>query len=449
MTKSELDRVKKLVDDAKRAGVDQADAFYSWGRETEITARDGAVENLKQAVTNGVGLRVFKDGRLGFGYTSDVTNDGLKRLAEQVVAIANATASDKNNGLPPRELLRPVTTRPDVFDPAVEALSNDALMTTAIEVEKAAMSKDPRVKKVDEVGSGSYVSRTALVNSEGFAAESEKTYAWLYAGVVGELDGQKQSAWFVDYSTHLADLDAAETVAAEAVRRAVRMLGARKIESAELPVIFEPDMTKSFVRGLLGALNGDMVYKKSSFLMDMLGQDVASKLFTVVDDGTLDRRTGSRSFDGEGLATGRLVLFDQGRLERFLYDTYTANKAGAKPSGTADRSYGSLPSIGTTNLFLEPGTTPAAELIAGLDKAIIVTHMMGSGVNTVNGEYSRGASGLFVENGEIAYPVQEITVAGNMLEMLKDINAVGDDMDWRGSAGAPSIRFGKLTVAGK
>jgi PmbA protein len=449
MTKQELTRIQALVDRVKKAGADQVDAYYEWGREAEITARDGAVENLKQATTTGIGLRVFTGGRLGFGYTSDMSNTGLERLAEQVVAIAKATAVDENNGLPARELIRPVTAHPDVFDRAVVELSNDTLAATAIAMEKAALAADPRVTKLEEVGAGSVVWRAALVNSEGFAEATEKTYAWRYVVAVAEQGEDKQSAWWSDFATHYDQLTPAETVAKTAAARAARMLGATKIASTEMPVIFEPDMTKSFVRNMLGAINGDMVYKKSSFLADKLDQSIATPLLTVVDDGTLARRTGSRPFDGEGLATGRLVLLDRGVLKRFLYDTYTANKAGVAPTGTAGRGYESLPSIGTTNLFLEPGKTSVEEMLAGIDRGILITGMMGRGANPVNGEYSRGASGLLIEKGELTTPVQEITVGGNMLEMLQAIDAVGDDMDWRGGTGAPSIRFSSLTIAGR
>ncbi|NLH50101.1 MAG: TldD/PmbA family protein [Myxococcales bacterium] len=261
--------------------------------------------------------------------------------------------------------------------------------------------------------------------------------------------GDKQSEWYFDQTTFLQELSDAEAVAREAARRALRMLGARKIDSGIMPVILTPEMTKSFIRGLLGALNGDMIYKKSSFLLDQLGEKIAAPRFTLIDDGTLDRRSGSRPFDGEGLKTRRQALIEDGVLKQYLYDTYTANKAGAKPTGTASRGYNSLPGIGTTNLYLEPGQATPADLYRGVERGLLVTGMMGSGVNTVNGEYSRGARGLLIEHGEPTAPVQEITVAGNLLDMLKDIDLIADDLDWRGGTGAPSIRFAKLTVAGK
>jgi PmbA protein len=449
MENLKLDRLQKFVENLRKSGADQVDAYYEWGRDTNITARGGEVENLKHAVSQGVGVRVFKDHRLGFGFTSDVSADGLARLGGKALELARATAVDPNHGLPDKKYASPPAKAADVHDPRIEELDNATLTKNAVLMEKIALAADPRIKTVQEVGAGCHVQRVALVNSDGFAGEFAKTYAWLYADTLAEADGQKQSGSFSDQSTHLADLMNAEAVAKEAARRGVRTLGARKIPSAEMPVIFEPALVKGFLRGLLGALNGDMVFKKSSFLADKLGQTVASPLFTVIDDGGLDRRSGSQPFDGEGLATRRQIVFDKGALTMFLYDVYTANKAGARPSGNAGRSYAALPGIGTTNLWLQPGDRPPAELWRGLDKGLLVTDMMGFGVNTVTGDYSRGAKGFYIEKGELVHPVQEVTVAANLLDMLRGIDAVANDMEWRGSVGAPSVRFAKLTVAGK
>ena len=406
------------------------------------------MENLKQAVSTGVGLRVFREHRLGFGYTSDLTRAGLAQLGERVLALAKETAADENNGLPAAESLRLERAHPDIFDPAVEAIDNDWLVKTAIAMEKEALAYDRRVKTCEQVGAGANVARVALINSAGFFAEYQVSAVWCMADVVAEENGQKQSNYYFDLSTHRGDLRDPLWVARMGAWRAVRMLGAKKIPSAELPVVFEPDMAKGFVGQLVSALNGDLAYKKSTFLVDKLGEKIATPLVTVVDDGTLARRSGSRPFDGEGLPTRRQALIDKGVLQRFVYDTYTANKAHAKPTGMASRSYQSLPSIGSNNLLLEPGATPPAELLKGIERGLLVTSMMGSGVNVVNGDYSRGANGLLIERGELTSPVQEVTIGGNMLQMLADIDAVGSDLDWRGSIGAPSIRFRKLTVSG-
>ncbi|HPM78516.1 MAG TPA: TldD/PmbA family protein [bacterium] len=444
-----VEAINKLVGKMKSAGADQADAYFEWGRETEVTARDGEVENLKQSTGTGVGLRVFYQQRVGFGYTSDLTDKGLDDLGERVLAIAKQTAQDENNGLPPANLLQPRNKMPDVFDEKIVALDSEWLAKRAIEMEKIAKAHDPRVKQVDDVGAGSYVAEVALLNSEGLVDRYRKTYVWMYTSVVAEENGDKQSGWFVDQATHLDEMDSAEKIAQEGAQRAVRMLGAKKIATDVMPVIFDPPMAKSFIGGLIEAINGDMIYKKSSFLLDKLGRQIASPLVSIYDDGLLDKRVGSQPFDGEGLPTRRNVIFEQGVLKMYLYDMYTANKAGAAPSGTAARGYDSLPSIGRTNFFMPAGKTSPAEMIKGIKKGLLVNRMMGSGANAVTGDYSRGAFGLLIENGELTVPVQEVTVSGNMLQMLADIDAVGNDLDWRGSIGAPSIRFANLTVSGK
>jgi len=439
----------KLIERVKKAGMDQADAFYQWARNTEVSARDGEVENLKQSVSAGVGLRVFDKQRLGFGFTSDLTSSGLNALADRVTAIARETAIDKNNGLPDPALFSKKLAAPKIFDPQIQELPTKWLIDAAITMEKVALAQDKRIKTCEDASAGSYVGEVGLANSAGFSGHYQQSYVWIYTGVVAEENDQKQSGSFVDYASFFNDLKNPEDVAKEAARRGLRMLGARKIESAEMPVIYEPDMTKSFMGQVIGAMNGDLIYKKSSFLLDKLGKPIASPLITITDDGTLDRRTGSQPFDGEGLPARRQVLIEKGVLKQYLYDTYTANKAGVKPTGTANRSYASLPGIGTTNLLLEPGDKTPDQLYKGIKKGLLVCKIMGFGANPVNGDYSLGANGCLISNGELATPVHEITLAGNLSTMLPDIDAVGNDLVWRGSSGAPSIRFAKLMVSGK
>jgi PmbA protein len=226
------------------------------------------------------------------------------------------------------------------------------------------------------------------------------------------------------------------------------MLGACKVKTQRVPVIFDPQMAASFVGSLAGAVNGDMVFKKASFLTGKLGEKVAPESFTVVDDGLLSRGLGTSPFDGEGVATRCTRIVERGVLESYLYDTHTARKAGKSTTGNASRGYSSLPSIGLNNFYLEAGAASPEEIIRGVKSGLYVTSMLGQGANLVTGDYSRGANGLWIENGELAYPVQEITVAGHMLEMLKAIDAIGDDLEFRGSVAAPTIRFAELAVSG-
>jgi PmbA protein len=226
------------------------------------------------------------------------------------------------------------------------------------------------------------------------------------------------------------------------------MLGAKKVPSCRVPIVFDPFMAAAFIGGLAGPVNGDMVFKKSSFLAGKLGERIAPDTVSVVDDGLMPRGLGSSPFDGEGVPTRRTSIVERGVLKSFLYDCTTARKAKAKPTGNASRSYASLPSIGLNNFYLEKGSQKPQEIIRGVREGFYVTAMLGRGANAVTGEYSRGANGLWIQGGELAFPVQEVTVAGNMLELLGAIDAVGDDLEFRGSMAAPTLRLSEATVSG-
>jgi PmbA protein len=253
--------------------------------------------------------------------------------------------------------------------------------------------------------------------------------------------------WY-DAKTHLEDLEPVESVGRTAGWRAARMLGAKPVPTQNVPVIFEPHMAAGLLSSILGAIDGDMVYKKASFLADKLGDTIAAPRLTVVDDPLLKRGPASSPFDGEGLVTSKKAIIDAGRLTTFLYDVYTARKAGVVPTASSRRSTGSLPYAGPFNFYVEAGSDDPAEIVGSVDRALIITRGLGHGLNTVSGEYSRGANGLWVERGEVVHPVQEVTIAGDYLAMLTAIDAVGSDLHMRGSTGAPTLRIAEMTVSG-
>jgi PmbA protein len=439
-----------VVDRARKLGATQADAYAERTRQASVSVRDGDVEQLSQATGKGLGLRVFVSGRLGFAYTSDLGKEGLNDLAARALALAKVAAKDPHNGLPGEaDLARRLPALPGMYDLAVETLGTEWKLAASLEIERAARAEDRRVANFESVGAGDLVSEVALATSTGFAGTYRATSVYLYAVPVARGDdGQLQTGYWVDAKRRLADLEPPEAVGRTAARRAVRMLGARKAKTQRVPVVFEPLVAASFVAGLAAAVDGDMVYKKSSFLGDKLGKRIAPELITVVDDGLRPGGLATAPFDGEGVATRRTALLDRGRLRSFLYDTFTARKAGARSTGSGRRGYAGLPGIRTSNLYLEAGSTPAASLVAGVKNGFYVTAMLGRGADPVTGDYSRGANGLWIREGELCEPVQEVTVAGNMLEMLRAVDAVGDDLDFRGSTGAPTIRFAELMVAG-
>ena len=444
-----LDFAKKAVEIAGKKGAGSAEAYSEWGKEFSVTTRDGEVETLSQATSAGVGLRVINDGHLGFGYTSDVELGGVEAFVDRILAMSKETAKDENNALPSGTMMEKRNKTPNIYDEAVVNLPPEWTINAALEMEKVARAADKRIVTVAQVGGGNYIYEGAIVTSGGLVDSYRSTHIWLFAVPFAQDESGGQRDYWQDTSTHLSEIDTPEQIAKIAAERTVRMLGATKIPSGNMPVVFDPQMAQSFVGDIVGAINGDLVYKKASFLGDKLGKKIAGELLTVVDDGLRDKGTGSAPFDGEGVPTGTKILVDKGILTTFLYDTYTANKAKAKTTASARRGYNSLPGIGTFNLYTQPGQTPPEEILKSIDHGLYVTKMMGSGVNTVNGDFSRGANGFLIEKGELTKPVQEVTVAGNMLEMLGRIDAVGNDLDFRGSGGAPTIRFSELSVSGK
>ncbi len=441
---------KRLVDRAKKKGAKQAEAFIQIGRESSCRVRDGSIEDLTQSTSKGVGLRVIAQDRLGFAYTSDFEPASLDAFVDRALQLAEAAAPNKLNGLPTRADLKARAKVGGLFDAKVAKLPADWKVKTSLEIEKAAKAFDPRVTAFDSVGAGDHVSEVYVASSEGLTDGYEGTYVYMYAvPVASDSAGGLQTSYWVDYKRFLSELDTPESIGREAARRAVRMLGAKKVKSRKVPVIFDPMMAASFVGSVAAAANGDAVYKKSSIFASRMNKPVGAKTVTIVDDGLLERGLASSPFDGEGVATRRTPVIEDGVLRAFLYDSFTARKAKAKSTGNASRGYSSLPHIGFNNLYLQPGEAAPEALIRDVRDGFYVTAMLGHGANIVTGEYSRGANGLWIENGELAGPVQEVTVAGNLLSMLDGIDGIANDLTFRGAVGAPTLRFGELTVSGE
>ncbi|HWE22321.1 MAG TPA: TldD/PmbA family protein [Myxococcales bacterium] len=441
-----LEVCEQLVSLAKRAGASDAEAYAERTRESSVKVRDGNVEELHQATSKGVGLRVFSAGRLGFAYGTDFSREGLRKLAQDALALAKGAAKDEFNELPRGKSLG---RGPEgAYDPAIEEIDPAWKLRVARAAEQAATRVDPRVRKFDSTGAGDYLAHSAIASSKGAAGESRASYVYLYCSPVAEADGQLQTASWSDTRRRLAELQAAEEIGRIAAQRAARMLGARKVKTQKAAIIFEPQQAAGFFGGLAGAVNGDLVHKKSSFLARLLGKRIASEQVTLADDATLAAGLATRPFDGEGVASQRTLVIDRGVLKNFLYDTYTARKAGARSTGNAARSWASLPHIGTSNFILERGTVAPEEIVRTTKRGLLVTAMLGSGANVVTGEYSRGANGLWIEDGQIVHPVQEVTVSGSLLDLLSSIDAVGTDLELRSSIAAPTLRIAEAMISG-
>ena len=445
-----LSVAEKVISLARERGASDADVIAARGTEFEVKVADGEILTLTQATSKGLGLRVFVDGRVGLCNTSDFGADALVHAVERGVALAREAAVDPHNGLADAEAGRiDAGDDLDLFDPAVPALPADDKIRWAHELEKAARAVDPRVKKFRDSGVSSGESYYVLVTSRGVVRTMCSTGISLWSTPLAEQDGELQTEFWYDSKSHVEDLEAVESIGRKAGARAVRMLGAKPVKTQRVPVIFEPPMAAGLVASVIGAIDGDMVYKKATFLADKLGASIAAPTLSVVDDPLLRRGAGSSPFDGEGLRTYKKRIIDKGKLTTFLYDAYTARKAGKKPTASGRRGVGGLPSAGPFNFYVEAGSADPAEILRSTKRGLIVTRGLGRGLNTVSGEYSRGANGLWVEDGEIVHPVQEVTIAGDYIAMLQGIDRLGSDLMMRGSTGAPTLRIAELAVSGR
>ncbi len=441
-----LEVCEQLVKHARKAGAAEAEAYAERTRDSSVRVRDGEVEELQQASSKGVGLRVISGGRLGFAYGTDFSKAGLQQLAARATALAKGAAKDPANRLPRgAQLGKGVEGE---YDPAIAEIAPEWKLSAARAAEQGARAEDARVRKFDSTGAGDFLSESAIASSLGAAGESRASYAYVYCSPVAEADGQLQTASWSDTRRVLSRLQDPEEVGRTAARRAARMLGAKKPKTSKVPVVFDPQMAAGFIAGLAGAVNGLLVHKKSSFLGALKGKRIAPEHFTLVDDATLPHGIATRPFDGEGVVSQKTSIMEKGVLQNFLYDATTARKASARSTGSASRGWSSLPGIGTSNFYLQNGAQKPEQIVASVKSGFYVTAMLGRGADVVTGDYSRGANGIWIENGELAYPVQEVTVSGNLMEMLAGIDAVGDDLDFRSSTAAPTIRFAELVVSG-
>jgi PmbA protein len=440
---------EQMLDLAKRAGTTSADVVVGRSTEFEVKVADQKIDTLTQATSKGLGLRVFLEGRAGFCTTSDFSKESLEALVTRSVAMTREVEEDPFNGLASVEPGRwDAGDELEIYDPAIMEVDTDTKIRWALELESAARSASPHVTRFRNSGVANGESAALLATSDGVIRSSRSTNIAAWANPIAERDGELQTEVWYDSKTHLEDLESLESIGRTAGERAARMLGARPIKTQTIPVIFEPPMAAGFLAGILGAVNGDMVFKNSSFLTTKLGEQIAAPGLTVVDDPLLRRGLASTPFDGEGHRTFRKPILEEGVLKTFLYDSYTARKAGVQSTGNGRRSYASTPHIGAFNFYVEPGETSPQDILSSVPRAFLMTRGMGSGVSPVTGEYSRGANGFWVENGELCYPVQEVTIAGDFINILKNIDCVGSDLQMRGTTGAPTLRVAEMTLSG-
>jgi PmbA protein len=444
-----LELAQDVVKQAQAAGATGAECTMAEGEEFSASVRMREVESLKEAGSRGAGLRILIGKKTGASYTSDLSKEGMAHLVKSAIELADITSDDPHAGLPDNDEFGAVAGDLGLYSEDVAALDPALKIATAKRAEEAALSADPRIFNSEGASFDNYVGRHIFANSGGFAGEYRSSYCSLSAAPVArEGESMERDYWFT-MARGFAGLEPAEEVGLTAAKRALRRLNAVKVPTQKAPVVFEPRTARSLLDNIFEAVHGMSIYRHESFLTGKLGEKVASEHVTVVDDGTIPGLFGTSPFDDEGVPSRRTVVIERGVLKSYLLNSYAARKLGMKTTGNASRGLTGNAGIGHGNFFLEKGVQTAEQMIAGIANGFYVTELMGFGVNIVTGDYSRGAAGLWIRNGELAFAVSEVTIAGNLTEMLLGLEAVGSDLEFRGSVAAPTLKIGEMTVGGK
>ena len=449
--------LKQLASDvlskALKAGATDAEAVVYEGDEFSALVHLGQVETLKESGSRAVGLRVFIGHHSASSSSSDFSPESIARLVEGAITLAKITNEDPFAGLPEAHEFGQLQGDLHLFFDDVNEMLPAERIEIARRTEAAAFAYDTRIQNSRGSDFDTAISHKIMINSRGFVGEYRRSYCgFSVAPIAQDEKGSMQRNYWFSNSRSARKLESPEEIGQEAARRTLSRLGARQVKTQKAPVVFSPEISRSIIGNIFDAANGDAIYRHATFFADMLGQQVAGENVTVIDDGTLIidgiGGFGTSPFDGEGLPSRRTVLVENGILKNYAMNTYTARKLGMKSTGNASRGLAGNPGIGAGNFYLEPGTLRPDEIIGDLQSGLYVTETMGFGVNLVTGDYSQGASGVWIENGELTYPVEEITIAGNLKDMYRNIVAIGNDLVFRGSSAAPTIRIEGMTIAG-
>jgi PmbA protein len=414
----------------------------------------GAVETLKESGSRGLGLRVFLGTRSASASTSDLTPEGIRLVVEGALALAKVTEEDPFSGLPETDEFGSLPDDLHLYYEDVYSLPGTERIAWARRVEAAALAADPRITNSDGGSFDAATGRKVLANSRGFLGSYRTSYAGVSAAPLAmDANGQMQRDGWWSSARRLGDVESPEAVGREAARRTLRRLGARRVPTQQVPIVFAPEVARSLIGSIFEAASGDSIWRSASFLAGKLGKPIGAPALHIIDDSTMLLPSGvggfgTSPFDGEGLPSRRTVVVESGVLRNYLLNTYTARKLGMKSTHNATRGLAGTPGIGCGNLYLEPGRLTPEEIIGAIPAGLYVTSLMGFGTNLVTGDYSRGATGLWIENGQLTHAVEEVTVAGNLGEMLLHVTAIGNDLVFRGSVASPTLRIDGMTIAG-
>jgi PmbA protein len=433
---------EELVIYGRKNGADEIEVSIIQGYEFNVDVRMKEIESLTEAGSKRLNVRVIKDKKTALASSEDFSKETLERLILNTIKRAEYGNSDEFAGLPEKRELKIDVSSLNLYDPEIAQLPIDKKIKIALETEKIALS-DKRITNSHGASCGTNEVKRILVNSNGFSGEYKETTCYLAVGLQAGKTNERVEGYWYSSKRHFKELETPEEIAKKAVERTVRQLGAKKIKTQNVPVVLEPDMTAGLLSFLFSCVSGISIYQKSSFLVDKLGQKIGNDLVTVVDDGLMPGKLGTRPFDSEGIPTQTTFVINKGVLENYLCNAYAARKLKLKSTGNCSGR-----GVGPNNFYLKPGKHSPEEIIKSVDNGLILIRTIGHGLNPVTGDISRGAFGLWIEKGEIVYPVSEITISGNLGKILNDIEMVGNDIDFRNRFAGPTIKIKEMTISG-
>jgi len=441
-----IDLAGKLVKKSLSLGAGSAEVFIETNRNLSVQVLNSEIETIEEASSQGVGFRVFVDGKMGFSHCNDFSDRSLEDTISKAIAFAKLSSPDENNVLTDDN---GITAVEELFDAGIAAVPMEKKIQMALGLEKLAMA-DKRITKSSGAGYGEGESEIFIANSNGIVKTYKSSGCSLGVSVVAEKGDQKNTGGENCSRVFFSDLVSPEEIAAIASKKAWEMLDPVMIKTQRASVIFDPDVARSLIGGIITALNGERVLQGSSFLKDHFNRQFASSMLSIVDDGTRKRALASAPFDGEGVPTMKNLLVQKGVLKAFIYNTKAARRAGVKSTGNASRSgFSSLPGIGTHNVYLEKGTSTRDEIIKNTKKGLLLLEVTGYGIDPVSGNFSGGASGFWIENGEILFPVKGVTIAGRAFDILNNIDMMGNDLEISRTFAAPTFRVSEMQIGGR
>jgi len=429
-------------------GVDEADLIIIESKSHHVKIRRGKIEELRFSNPKGIGLRIIKGKKCGVTFSNDFSKEKVKGQILKMIDMLEYMSEDSYVGLPDGELIGRSTREINTYDRLIEVIPTEDKIRMVRELEEEGFKYSPLIKNSEGAQWSDSVSNIVIGSTKGFVDGYSTTNYSMSLVLVAERSGSRQTDYWYTKSRFYKNLESIGSVAKKAAERAIRKLGAKKPKTSQVPVVFDPDVATDLIGIVATCVLGSRVFMKGSFLADKLGEVIGTDKVQLIDDPLLHAGLGSRPFDDEGVVSRKNVIVEDGVLRSYLCDSYSARKLNHPLTGSAVRSIGSVPSSGITNFYLEKGDVRKEDIIASVENGLYLTHVHWTGVNYVTGDYSRGAEGIWIENGKLSYPVHEFTVSGNVLDMLQNIKMVGSDLEFRDNISSPTILVDGLIVSG-